>query len=118
MRNKGQFYLGIIIVIFCVVLLITNIFNINGFIPSGINPDTGLVEILELSNHPWFIRVQFHPELKSTILNPHPLFVSFIKASMEFKVNKLKAAEAEAASQAAASSRPVHGSRPGRCSSR
>jgi CTP synthase len=59
----------------------TKQFEANGFIPTGINPTTGLVEILELQNHPWFLGVQFHPELKSTILNPHPLFVSFIRAA-------------------------------------
>ena len=55
----------------------------NGLIASGINIDTGLVEIVELKNHPWFIGVQFHPEYKSTVLNPHPLFVSFISASLK-----------------------------------
>ncbi len=59
----------------------TNLFTINGFVPSGKNPQTGLVEILELEGHPWFVGVQFHPELKSTILNPHPLFVSFVDAA-------------------------------------
>ena len=49
----------------------------------GTNPETGLVEIIEKLNHPWFIGVQFHPEYKSTVSNPHPLFVSFIKASIE-----------------------------------
>ena len=43
----------------------------------------GLVEILELNNHPWFIGVQFHPEYKSTVYNPHPLFVSFVKAGLK-----------------------------------
>jgi len=75
----------------------TQAFKENGLLPSGINPDTGLVEIIELNDHPWFIGVQFHPELKSTILNPHPLFVSFIKASMDYKVTKLKALETEEA---------------------
>lgn len=50
---------------------------------TGTNPETGLVEIVELENHPYFIGVQFHPELKSTVENPHPLFVSFIKAAMK-----------------------------------
>ncbi len=59
-----------------------------GMIASGINPETGLVEIMELKNHPFFIGVQYHPELKSTVENPHPLFVHFIKAAKEFtKVN-------------------------------
>jgi len=55
----------------------------NGLIATGINIDTGLVEIVELKNHPWFIGVQFHPEYKSTVLNPHPLFVSFISAALK-----------------------------------
>jgi CTP synthase len=53
-----------------------------GLIPSGINKETNLVEIIELQNHPWFIGVQFHPEYKSTVYKPHPLFVSFIKAGL------------------------------------
>ncbi|HEY8389248.1 MAG TPA: CTP synthase, partial [Parasegetibacter sp.] len=55
-----------------------------GMIPSGKNPETGLVEILELKNHPFFIGVQFHPELKSTVENPQPIFVRFIKAAKEY----------------------------------
>lgn len=55
-----------------------------GMVPAGINPDTGLVEIMELSNHPWFVGVQFHPEYNSTVLRPHPLFVDFVKAAMNF----------------------------------
>ena len=50
---------------------------------SGQNPETGLAEIVELSNHPFFIGVQFHPEYKSTPENPQPIFVAFIKAAME-----------------------------------
>ncbi|MBP7808368.1 MAG: CTP synthase [Bacteroidia bacterium] len=49
---------------------------------SGINPEAGLVEIIELSNHPFFIGVQFHPEYKSTVEKPHPLFVAFVKATI------------------------------------
>ena len=56
-----------------------------GMIASGINPQTALVEILELNGHPFFIGVQYHPELKSTVENPQPVFVSFIKAAKEFK---------------------------------
>jgi CTP synthase len=59
-----------------------------GFISTGINPESGLVEIVELKGHPWFIGVQFHPELKSTVENPHPLFVDFVKAAMEYKKQK------------------------------
>ncbi len=54
----------------------------------GTNPETGLVEIIEKLNHPWFIGVQFHPEYKSTVSKPHPLFVSFIKASIEITKTK------------------------------
>ena len=55
-----------------------------GMIASGINPETGLVEIIELPMHPFFIGVQYHPELKSTVENPQPIFVSFIKYAKEF----------------------------------
>ncbi len=51
----------------------------------GINPKTQLVEIIELKNHPWFIASQFHPEYKSTVEDPHPLFVSFIQACIEYE---------------------------------
>ena len=63
-------------------------FEENGMIASGKNPESGLVEVVELKNHPYFIGVQYHPELKSTVENPHPLFVSFIGASKEFNENK------------------------------
>lgn len=56
-----------------------------GMVASGINPETGLVEIVELVDHPWFIATQFHPELQSTVLNPHPLFAKFVKAAMNYK---------------------------------
>ncbi|MBK8806365.1 MAG: CTP synthase [Bacteroidales bacterium] len=62
-----------------------DVFHKNGMLTSGINPDTELVEIIELSNHRWFIGVQFHPEYKSTVLNPHPLFVNFVQAAIDFK---------------------------------
>jgi CTP synthase len=55
------------------------------FIIAGTNPETGLVEIVENKNHPWFVGVQFHPEYKSTVSNPHPLFVDFVKASLAQK---------------------------------
>jgi CTP synthase len=51
---------------------------------SGVNLETGLVEIVENQDHPWFVGVQFHPEYKSTVSNPHPLFVAFIKASIDY----------------------------------
>ncbi|HWD87539.1 MAG TPA: CTP synthase [Mucilaginibacter sp.] len=59
-----------------------------GFVPSGINPDNNLVEIIELKKHPFFIGGQFHPELKSTVANPHPLFVNFVAASLEYARRK------------------------------
>jgi CTP synthase len=60
-----------------------NAYEEGGFIASGINPDSNLVEIMELSDHQWFIGVQFHPEYSSTVMKPHPLFIHFVKASME-----------------------------------
>jgi CTP synthase len=59
-----------------------------GMIPSGKNPQTGLVEIVELAHHPFFIGVQFHPELKSTVENPHPLFVNFVQAAKWYAETK------------------------------
>ena len=59
--------------------------NNAGLKTTGMNPETGLVEIIEIPDHPWFIGVQYHPEYKSTVLNPHPLFVDFIKAALENK---------------------------------
>ncbi len=53
-----------------------------GMITTGINPETGLTEIVEIPSHKWFVGVQFHPEYKSTVIKPHPLFVSFIKACL------------------------------------
>ncbi len=49
----------------------------------GINPETNLVEIVEVEDHPWFVGVQYHPEYKSTVMNPHPLFVAFVKAAKQ-----------------------------------
>ena len=54
-----------------------------GMLATGINPKTGLVEVVEIPTHPWFVGVQYHPEYKSTVLNPHPLFVDFIKAALK-----------------------------------
>ena len=59
-----------------------------GLKASGKNPDTGLVEIVEIPSHPFFIGVQFHPELKSTPEHPQPIFVAFVKAAMEYRVRK------------------------------
>ena len=58
-------------------------FETAGMKAVGINPDTTLVEVVEIPDHTWFIGVQFHPEYSSTVLQPHPLFVAFIKAVLE-----------------------------------
>jgi len=50
---------------------------------SGLNVESNLVEIIELHSHKWYIGVQFHPEYSSTVVNPHPLFISFVKAAIE-----------------------------------
>ncbi len=57
----------------------------NGLTFSGLSPDEELVEMVELDNHPWFVGCQFHPEFKSTPLEPHPLFRDFVKVAMEYK---------------------------------
>ncbi|MBU3821357.1 CTP synthase [Flavobacteriaceae bacterium XHP0103] len=62
-----------------------------GMLATGLNPDTGLVEIIEIPSHPWFVGVQYHPEYKSTVANPHPLFVAFIKAALAYYKNKKSA---------------------------
>jgi CTP synthase len=56
---------------------------------SGLSPDGNLVEMIELANHPWFVGVQFHPELKSRPLNPHPLFRDFVKAAVKYRSKKI-----------------------------
>ncbi len=58
-----------------------------GMIATGKNPETNLVEVVEIPSHPWFIGVQYHPEYKSTVLNPHPLFVDFVKAALTYSLN-------------------------------
>ena len=55
----------------------------HGLKATGINPETGLVEVVENPDHPWFIGVQYHPEYKSTVLDPHPLFVHFVQAALK-----------------------------------
>ncbi|GAB2774373.1 CTP synthase [Salinimicrobium soli] len=60
----------------------------HGMKSTGINPKTGLVEIIEIPEHPWFVGVQYHPEYKSTVANPHPLFVAFVKAAKEYSKEK------------------------------
>ena len=62
-----------------------------GLITTGINPETGLVEIIELPEHPWFVGVQYHPEYKSTVANPHPLFIAFVQAALQYNKNKTNA---------------------------
>ena len=59
-----------------------------GLITTGVNPDTGLVEVVEIKNHTWFVGVQYHPEYKSTVANPHPLFVAFVKATHKYNQSK------------------------------
>ena len=59
-----------------------------GMMASGFNPQTGLVEVVEIPTHPWFVGVQYHPEYKSTVASPHPLFLAFIKAALKHKTNK------------------------------
>lgn len=59
-----------------------------GMIATGRNPETGLVEVVEIPKHPWFVGVQFHPEYKSTVANPHPLFVAFVDAALSFNSTK------------------------------
>ncbi len=59
-----------------------------GMVATGINPKDDLVEIVEVKEHPWFMGVQFHPEYKSTVANPHPVFVSFVKAAAKKKAGK------------------------------
>jgi CTP synthase len=60
-----------------------------GLKASGVNPETNLVEIVEIPSHPFFIGVQYHPELKSTVENPHPIFVHFVKAALDFQNNRV-----------------------------
>ncbi|NNK39387.1 MAG: CTP synthase [Winogradskyella sp.] len=60
----------------------------HGLKASGFNPETGLAEIIELPEHDWFIGVQYHPEYKSTVAQPHPLFVAFVAAALKYKTNK------------------------------
>ena len=64
-------------------------FESNGMVATGINPDSKLVEVVELPDHPWFVGTQFHPEYKSTVEKPHPLFMAFLKASLEKKNGKI-----------------------------
>jgi len=63
-------------------------FEEKGLLATGINPDNNLVEMVEMPAHPFYIGVQFHPELKSTVMNPHPLFVNFVKAALVYSQEK------------------------------
>jgi len=66
----------------------------SGMLSTGINPETGLVEVVELKEHPWFVGVQYHPEYKSTVATPHPVFIAFIKAAYDFSKNRKNASVA------------------------
>lgn len=63
-------------------------YSMAGMQATGINPNEDLVEIVEIENHPWFVGVQFHPEYRSTVENPHPLFVRFVKAAIDCSKSK------------------------------
>ncbi len=63
-------------------------FENKGMLAAGVNPDSNLVEIMELKNHPWYVGTQFHPEYKSRVVEPHPLFSGFIKAAINHKNKK------------------------------
>ena len=65
-------------------------FEKHGMKMAGINPTTQLVEAVEYTNHPWFVGVQYHPEYKSTVANPHPLFVGFVKAMLKYQEENKK----------------------------
>ncbi|WP_190808297.1 CTP synthase [Flagellimonas sp. S3867] len=62
-----------------------------GLLATGLNPKTGLVEVIEVPSHPWFVGVQYHPEYRSTVANPHPLFVGFVKAVLAQKQQQTNA---------------------------
>ena len=66
-----------------------------GMVPTGTHPESNLVEIVEIPEHPWFIGAQFHPEYKSTVINPHPLFKSFVAATVAFAKPALKESPSE-----------------------
>ncbi len=68
-----------------------------GMVPTGTHPDSKLVEIVEIPDHPWFVGAQFHPEYKSTVINPHPLFKAFVKATVDFSSGS--ASEAQSGSK-------------------
>lgn len=63
-------------------------FDEKGLVATGINPENNLVEMVEMPSHPFYIGVQFHPELKSTVMNPHPIFVNFVAAALAYSTQK------------------------------
>ncbi|HQW87843.1 MAG TPA: CTP synthase, partial [Flavobacteriales bacterium] len=65
-----------------------------GMLATGMNPQGKLVEIVELKDHPWFVGVQFHPEYRSTVAKPHPLFVAFVQAAVKQRTQATEKAEA------------------------
>ncbi|NLJ72026.1 MAG: CTP synthase [Syntrophomonadaceae bacterium] len=65
-----------------------NILKEHGLVVSGLSPDGKYAEIIELADHPWFVACQFHPEYKSRPNRPHPLFIGFIKAALDYKASK------------------------------
>ena len=71
-------------------------FESKGMRAVGVNPDTNLVEVVEVENHPWFVGTQYHPEYKSTVERPHPLFVAFVKAALENRSTNQKNDKANA----------------------
>ncbi|MGB1480918.1 MAG: CTP synthase [Flavobacteriales bacterium] len=73
-----------------------------GMLATGVNPDSNLVEVVEIPDHPYYVASQFHPEYASTVLNPHPLFVSFVKAAVAH--DEFEATSHQASSEAKASS--------------
>jgi CTP synthase len=74
----------------------------NGMVFSGTSPDESLMEVIELPDHPWFVAAQFHPELKSRMIEPHPLFTHLVKHALQYHQAKEQAAAAAAAAEAAA----------------
>ena len=85
-------FLDLILAIFCSCYEVNNAYRDqlekSGMVFSGINEKLDLVEIVELPSHPFFVGVQFHPELKSTVENPHPIFLQFVKAAATRKAVK------------------------------
>ena len=76
-----------------------------GLLATGVHPSRNLVEIVELKDHPWFVGVQFHPELKSTVSTPHPLFVEFVAASLTHQTSRRP--QASLANQSASEKAPL-----------